>query len=89
MGVRREFQRLPGQLQSVVKTIQVLGVWNPDDARWEKVYGIPGFRSFATGGRSSQLRGNGRLGAAGRDPPPSGRSYEKQPTTRTMRWDPR
>lgn len=63
MGVRREFQRLPGKLQAVVKTIQVLDVRNPDDAHWEKVYGIPGFRSFATGGQGSiQLWANGHLG---------------------------
>lgn len=62
MAIRRVFQQLPEQLRNAVKAIHVLDVRNPDDPYWERVYGIPGFRSYGSGGHGSiQLWANGNI----------------------------
>jgi len=43
-------EKMPERLRKVIDEVQILDYRNPDDTYWEKVYNIPGFRSFATGG---------------------------------------
>lgn len=46
------YYRLPPEYRSQIqRTIHILDYRNPQDANWEKRYGIAGFRSYATGGK--------------------------------------
>jgi hypothetical protein len=45
--------KVPEVLSSKVNEIFILDTRNPADSYWEKTYGIPNFKSYATGGRGT------------------------------------
>ena len=51
--VARNIAALPEKLRATLKDVYLCDFFNKDDGYWAKAYKIPGFYSFATGGRGT------------------------------------